>query len=138
MKNTVEYYQGLGAGLEALFGQRAPRDLKAVAIDLDDLKGSVNMAKITLNDISELVAKLRIDMDEASEENIRIAFLDFHRQIRVLDGLTRLTVEEFSKDAKQLSALSGEIYEAAFEEKKKPNPIAPEKAHIHHQQFYQE
>lgn len=72
---------------------------------------SVNLKVITLNDIRTLMGRLRDDMDNVNEKEIRIYFMDYHRSIRVLDELIWHTVNDLNKANEKLYELHQYLFD---------------------------
>ena len=92
--------------------------LKDLAHSLDNASGGVNLATITMDDISANLLHVAEDMDNVKEgTDLRIYFREWHREIRILAKLMYHTSEELNKSNEEVSEISEQIFDQVVREK---------------------
>ncbi|MBE1557006.1 hypothetical protein [Sporosarcina limicola] len=124
-------------------------NLKILALDLDNELNAIGCDVIALNDIRELVAHLRIKMDNIDEKDARLYFNEFHRSVRVLDELCVSAMDSLNTNHAAAQEIKQEIFNNTTSKEKAGSsligmiPMTPERdreiaMEYNHKAFMQE
>jgi len=84
--------------------------IKELVHSLEDDVGNIVSRIITLQDVKSELGVLRVDMDNLKKGTERIALINFHRKVRILDDLVSYTVSELEENYHQIQDTKDELF----------------------------
>ena len=87
-------------------------NLQDLAHGLDNAAGAISLVTETMEDISVNLSHVMEDMDNVSaEEDLRIYFRQWQREIRILAKLMNHTSNELNAGNEEVKSLSNQIFD---------------------------